>query len=338
MGIFRRIGGYFSGWLERRIVDPLYEKFSARMDARVAKDEERLEKSIEGHKANARVDLATVVGSSSSGLTAEFQGLKRNFGILSEQFDRHMKDVDSKVSDFIEINTAKVDKAVQGVNALAQQSAVNVSQAEASYDSARKALEETKAAFESAHAGLLELQTQYQLDYAAFQVAAKSVQASITGLEGKVNDWETRAHELLSVDLTAERLERAHENGSKLLNSINEAKEGITDNVLASVRTEMSASVDSAVKDLSMKLQVIADERAYNMIVYCLGIPENRRGIVSWVYDKNGNYEAVRKELKDGSARGWLTRFERDVKENNMNLKYLDAIVRFLGSGYRKRI
>ncbi len=330
-----RIRDYFSKWLERMVVEPLYVKFSARMDARLADDEKRLETSVEGLKANAKQDLASVVGSASAGLTNEFQDLKKNFSYLNEHFDRFVKNVDSRNSQFTEKISSEVGEAVKKINSCVEKSENAVLEANSVYESARLALEDTKAAFESVRQEMLDLQTQYKLDYASFLVAAKSVQESLAGLEKKVDNWSIKAHELLSVDLTAERLDAAHEGGERLLNSIQGAKSKVKEDILVSVKADLSVQIAALSNDLSLKLQSVADERAYNLMVYALEIPENRRGIVAWVADYNGNYELVRAQLKDGSARGWLTRFEKDVKDKNMNLKYLADVVKLIG--YRQK-
>jgi len=320
---------YIRGLLERRIVEPLAKKYITQYEERVAEAEVRLEKSIESHKANAKADLTALVDSAAAGLIQKFQDLKTNFGYLSEQFDKHLKTVDEHIAEY----QAKMDDALKNVASLMESSAANVSDAEASYGAAKTALEETRIALQSARKEIMDLQNTHNRHYDEVVAASQETKDALEVLEAKVDEWSTRAHELLSIDLTAERLERAEEGGIKLLECINAAKTGIKEDVLVSVKTDVS-SLGSA---LSEKLREVADERAYLMLTYCLRIPENRRSIVSWIVDYGGNYEAVRRQLKDGNARAWLERFEKDVKQYGMNLKYLDAIVRLLSPG-RKRI
>ena len=345
-----RIRDYFSKWLERKIVDPLYEKFSARMDARIVEDEKRLETSVETHKVNAKAGLAVVVGSATADLTAlvgsasaglniQVNDLKSNFGILSSQVDRHVKETDSKVDKFIEETTSKVGKAVQDVNSSVQTSADNVLTAAASYEDARTALEEMKTSFETVRAGLLDLQTQYKLDYAAFIAASKAVQDSIAGLEAKVSGWENKAAQLLSVDVTAERLDVAREGGERLLKSIEAKRDSIKEDVLNILREEYKNEIGSLVQspealravDSAVSFRLMRDEglgKHLLMTAYCVFLPANRQSLVRALARNNGNYELMMKGLNDPAAVEWLEQFRKDVRAYGFDLNYMGVVIR----------
>lgn len=334
-----RIRDYFSKWLERKIVDPLYNKLADRYEVRVAKSEERLETSVETLKANAKADLAAVVGSASTGLTAEFQNLKGNFGILNSHFDKFAKEVNSRIDEFIEETTSKVDEAVENVSSSMQSSAKDSSEAKSTYESARAALDEMRLAFDAAKKELSDLQTQYKLDYAVFQAAAKAVQTSIVGLEAKVNGWETKASQLLSVDVTAERLDVAQEGGEKLLKSIEAKRNSIKDDVLNILREEYKKEIGTLVEspealravDSAVSFRLLKDEglgKHLLMTAYCVFLPANRQSLVRALARNNGNYELMMKGLNDPAAVEWLEQFRKDARTYGFDLQYMGSVIR----------